>query len=79
VRTPTSETSPVAMRLPRARRDVTKEYWIVDAMLEQVVILRWGRSGWTETTLGPADACETKLLPGFKLPCRTVFEAAGEE
>ena len=38
-----------------------------------------GRSQWTEKTLGPTDVCETKLLPGFKLPCRAVFEAAGEE
>jgi Putative restriction endonuclease len=56
-----------------------KEYWIVDAKLEQVLVLRRGRAKWTETTLGPADVCETKLLPGFKLPCRVVFEAAGEE
>jgi hypothetical protein len=54
-----------------------KEYWIVDAKLEQVLVLRRGRSEWTETTLSPADVCETKLLPGFKLPCRVVFEAAG--
>jgi Uma2 family endonuclease len=56
-----------------------KEYWIVDAKLEQVLILKRGRSRWTEKTLGPADVCETKLLPGFKLPCRAIFEAAGEE
>jgi Uma2 family endonuclease len=56
-----------------------KEYWIVDAKLEQVVVLKRGRSQWTEKALGPADVCETKLLPGFKLACRTVFEAAGEE
>ena len=45
-----------------------KEYWIVDAKLKQVLVLRRGRSQWTEKTLGPADTCETKLLPGFKLP-----------
>jgi Uma2 family endonuclease len=56
-----------------------KEYWIVDAKLEQVLVLRRGRSQWTEKTLGPEDVCETKLLPGFKLPCRAVFDAAGEE
>ncbi len=56
-----------------------KEYWIVDAKLQQVLVLRRGRSQWTEKTLGPADNCETKLLPGFKLPCKTVFDAAGEE
>ena len=58
-----------------------KEYWIVDAKLERVVILKRGRSQWTEKTLGPDDVCETKLLPGFRLSCRAVFEAAakGEE
>lgn len=56
-----------------------KEYWIVDAKLKQVLILRRGRSQWTEKTLGPADSCETKLLPGFKLPCAAVFEVGGEE
>jgi hypothetical protein len=55
-----------------------KEYWIVDAKLGRVVVLRRGRSDWTEKTLGPADACETKLLPGFKLPCKAVFDAVGE-
>lgn len=56
-----------------------KEYWIVDAKLQQVLVLRRGRSQWIEKTLGPADACETKLLPGFKLQCKAVFDAAGEE
>jgi Uma2 family endonuclease len=54
-----------------------KEYWIVDAKLEQVVVLKRGRSQWTEKTLGPEDHCETKLLPGFKLSCREVFAVAG--
>jgi len=56
-----------------------KEYWIVDAKLEQVIILRRGRSQWAGKTLGPNDFCETKLLPGFKLSCRKLFEAAGKE
>ena len=55
-----------------------KEYWIVDAKLEQVLILKRGRSQWTEKWLGPVDVCETKLLPGFKLACREVFGVAEE-
>jgi len=55
-----------------------KEYWIVDAKLERVLILKRGRSQWTEKTLGPADACETKLLPKFRLACQAIFEAAEE-
>ena len=54
-----------------------KEYWIVDAKLAQILILKRGKSDWTEKTLGPDDHCETKLLPGFKLGCRAIFEAAG--
>jgi Uma2 family endonuclease len=56
-----------------------KEYWIVDAKLKQVLALRRGRTQWTEKTLGPPDQFETKLLPGFKLPCKAVFDAAGDE
>ncbi len=56
-----------------------KEYWIVDAKLAQVLILKRGRSQWTQKTLGPADTCETKLLPGFELSCRAIFEAGGHE
>ena len=40
--------------------------------------LRRGRTQWTEKTLGPTDQFETKLLPGFKLACKAVFEVAGE-
>ena len=53
-----------------------KEYWIVDAKLEQVLVLRRGKSDWIEKTLGPDGTCETKLLPGFKLPCGTIFAVA---
>ena len=56
-----------------------KEYWIVDAKLAQVLIQKRGRTQWTEKTLGLADVCTTRLLPGFQLPCRAVFEVAGEE
>lgn len=55
-----------------------KEYWIVDAKLRQVLALRRGRSQWIERPLGPDDTLETKLLPGFRLPCREIFAAAAE-
>lgn len=55
-----------------------KEYWIVDLKLQRVMTLKRGRSQWTEKPLGPADVCETKLLPGFALPCRTIFGASEE-
>jgi Uma2 family endonuclease len=55
-----------------------KEYWIVDADMKQVLTLRRGKADWIEKTLGPDDACETKLLPGFKISCQAIFDAAGE-
>jgi hypothetical protein len=55
-----------------------KEYWIVDAQRELVVVLRRGKADWIEKRLRPADACTTKLLPGFKLACKAIFDAAAE-
>ncbi len=55
-----------------------KEYWIVDAQLQQVLVLRRGKSDWIEKTLGPKDVIESKLLPGFKLACKAIFDAAGD-
>ena len=55
-----------------------KEYWIVDAKRQQVVTLRRGKQDWIETRLGPDGTCTTKLLPGFKLACQAIFEAAAE-
>ena len=56
-----------------------KEYWIVDAKLRRVLMLKRGRSQWLEKWLESEDFCETKLLPGFKLSCRAIFESAVEE
>ena len=55
-----------------------KEYWIVDASMQQVLILRRGKSDWIEKAIGPDGTCETKLLPGFKLPCQAIFALDGE-
>jgi Uma2 family endonuclease len=54
-----------------------KEYWIVDPKRQQVVTLRRGKSDWIENCLGPDDVCTTKLLPGFRLACQAIFDAAG--
>jgi Uma2 family endonuclease len=53
-----------------------KEYWIVDAKREQVVVLRRGKADWIEKRLGPDGVVTTKLLPGFELPCKAIMEAA---
>jgi Uma2 family endonuclease len=53
-----------------------KEYWIVDAGKAKVLLLRRGRHDWLVKELHADDACETKLLPGFKLRCAAIFAAA---
>ncbi len=53
-----------------------KEYWIVDAKRTQIVMLRRGKSDWIEKRLGPDDLCTSKLLPGFTLACKPIFDAA---
>lgn len=56
-----------------------KEYWIVDAHLQQVLVLRRGKSDWIEKTLGLKDVIESKLLPGFKLACKAIFDVYEKE
>ncbi len=55
-----------------------KEYWIVDARREQVVVLRRGRSKWIEKRVGPDCVITTKLLPGFALPFKAIMDAAAQ-
>jgi Uma2 family endonuclease len=55
-----------------------KEYWIVDARRGRVLVLRRGRNQWIEKPLKRDDVLETKLLPGFRIPCNDIFDAAGE-
>jgi len=55
-----------------------KEYWIVDAAMGKITQLRRGKSDWLAKELFAGDVVETKLLPGFKLPCQPIFDAAAE-
>ena len=55
-----------------------KEYWIVDAAMAKVTQLRRGKNDWIAREWFADDVIETKLLPGFKMPCRPIFEAAAE-
>jgi Uma2 family endonuclease len=56
-----------------------KEYWIVDAQRGRILVLRRGRTRWIERSLKRGDILKTKLLPGFKLACDEIFDAAAEE
>jgi Uma2 family endonuclease len=53
-----------------------KEYWIIDVDQGKITILQRSRGKWKETVLGRDNTYQTKLLPGFELNCRPIFEAA---
>ena len=55
-----------------------KEYWIVDAMRKQVVVLRRGKADWIEKHIDPDGVITTKLLPGFELSFKAILKAAAE-
>jgi Uma2 family endonuclease len=56
-----------------------KEYWIVDAAMGKVTQLRRGKNDWVARELFGDDDVETKILPGFKMPCKAVFDVAREQ
>jgi len=53
-----------------------REYWVVDADREEVLVLRRWAGRWTERVVRPPKVYTTKLLPGFEFHCAAVFEAA---
>jgi Uma2 family endonuclease len=53
-----------------------REYWIVDADREEVLVLRRRGGRWTERWLRPPEVYTSKALPGFEFRCVAVFEAA---
>jgi Uma2 family endonuclease len=55
-----------------------REYWIVDADREEVLVLRRVKGRWSQRVVRPPQAVRTRLLPGFELDCADVFRAAHE-
>jgi Uma2 family endonuclease len=55
-----------------------REYWIVDADKEEVMVLRRMGGRWRERIVRAPEGCETRLLPGFSLDCSAVFQVAHE-
>jgi len=53
-----------------------REYGVVDADREEVLVLRRWAGRWTERVVRPPKVYTTKLLPGFAFHCAAVFEAA---
>jgi Uma2 family endonuclease len=52
-----------------------KEYWIVDAERQEILVLCRTRGKWKETILQAGDTYATKLFPGFELDCSKVLLA----
>lgn len=52
------------------------EYWIVDDQQGHVLVLRRSRGKWVEKSLQPPASYSTRLLPGFTLDCKAIFDAA---
>jgi Uma2 family endonuclease len=53
-----------------------REYWIVDADREEVLVLRRRGGRWIERVVRPPEVYATKVLPGFEFDCAAVFQAA---
>ena len=53
-----------------------REYWVVDAAKQEVLVLRRSRGQWVERRLRPPEVYRTRLLPGFQFDCGRVFQAA---
>jgi LAO/AO transport system kinase len=54
-----------------------KEYWIVDANREEMLILTRFRGKWRERTIRPGEIYESKLFSGFRFDCGAVFRGTG--
>ncbi|MGH7199002.1 MAG: Uma2 family endonuclease [Planctomycetaceae bacterium] len=55
-----------------------REYWIIDAEKQQMLVLRRSRGKWSERAVKPDEPYQCGLLPGFALDLAAVFRAAGE-
>jgi hypothetical protein len=54
-----------------------KEYWIVDADMRAMTVLRRSRSRWIETKVAPPSVHRTRLLPCLAFSIESVFKSAG--
>jgi Uma2 family endonuclease len=53
-----------------------REYWIVDADREEILVLRRVKERWSERVIGPTQTYRPRLLPGLELDVGQVFAAA---
>ena len=53
-----------------------REYWIIDAGREQMLVLRRSGGRWVERVVGSDEKYKSRLLPGFEFDLKLVLEAA---
>jgi Putative restriction endonuclease len=53
-----------------------QEYCIVDAFKKQMLVMSRYRGAWREKVLKPAQSYTTPLLPGFKMPLKSILTRA---
>ncbi|HET6248087.1 MAG TPA: Uma2 family endonuclease [Tepidisphaeraceae bacterium] len=53
-----------------------REYWIIDAQTEEMRVLRRSGGRWIEKVVAAGETYRTKLLPGFSLKLKPIFDAA---
>ncbi|MBV9123569.1 MAG: Uma2 family endonuclease [Planctomycetes bacterium] len=53
-----------------------RDYWILDAERQEMLVLRRRGRRWTRRIVRPPDVYHTPLLPGLEFACGPVFEAA---
>ena len=58
------------------RRFGVREYWLIDEERDQMIAHKQSGGRWTAKTVRPPGGYATRLLPGFELDLRSVFEAA---
>ena len=54
-----------------------REYWILDAERDEMVILKRFGGRWVRKSVRPPETHKTRLLPDFEFDCGAVFKAAG--
>jgi Uma2 family endonuclease len=50
-----------------------KEYWIIDARQQEMLVQRRQRGKWSQHTIHPGERCTTRLFPGLKFDLAAVL------
>jgi Uma2 family endonuclease len=53
-----------------------REYWIIDAARQEMLVLRRSGGRWVERIVGAEEKYKSRLLPGFEFDLKLVLEAA---